>query len=285
MRFANVDNRLKLVVHDGAVDVERASGGRFGPDPQAAYQSFDEFRTWAASVTSADEAFDPARAKCPVPSPRQIFAIGLNYADHAAEAGLTAPAAPVVFTKFQTSLADPICTVTVPEGSVDWEVEVVAVIGRTAREVAASSAWDHVAGITVGQDLSERELQRSGPAPQFSLAKSFQGFSPIGPVVVTPDELEHPDDLELGCELNGVVVQKGQTREMIFSIPEVVSYLSHVVTLLPGDLIFTGTPSGVGMGRTPPLYLKPGDTLHSWVVGVGAITQSFVAATPTSKGA
>lgn len=278
MRVANVDGRLKLVRDGGALDVERASRGRFSSDPTAAYPRFAELATWAATTTGADEPFDAQLAGCPVPAPRQVFAIGLNYSDHAAEAGMAIPLAPVVFSKFQSSLAGAVSTVELPAGSVDWEVEVVAVIGAIADSVPAERAWEHVAGLSVGQDLSERELQRSGPAPQFSLAKSYRGFAPVGPCVVTPDELDDPDDLELGCEVNGVVMQKGQTRDMIFSIPETVAYLSRVVTLLPGDLIFTGTPSGVGMGRTPPLFLKPGDVLESWVVGVGSIRQSFVAA-------
>jgi 2-keto-4-pentenoate hydratase/2-oxohepta-3-ene-1,7-dioic acid hydratase in catechol pathway len=134
-----------------------------------------------------------------------------------------------------------------------------------------------VAGLTVGQDLSERDLQRSGPAPQFSLAKSHRGFAPMGPCVVTVDELDRLDDLELGCEVNGVVMQKGRSSDMIFSVAELVAYLSGVVTLFPGDVIFTGTPPGVGMGRTPPRYLRNGDVLRSWVEGIGTITQTFVA--------
>jgi 2,4-didehydro-3-deoxy-L-rhamnonate hydrolase len=277
MRLANVDGRVKLVRNGGALDVEQASRGRFSSDPTAAYERIAELSAWAATTSGADEAFDVANAGCPVPRPRQVFAIGLNYSDHAAEAGLATPTAPVVFSKFQSSLAGAVTTVELPAGSVDWEVEVVAVIGATADHVSPERAWEHVAGLAVGQDLSERELQRSGPAPQFNLAKSYRGFSPVGPFVVTPDEFERPDDLELGCEVNGVVMQKGQTRDMIFSIPETVAYLSRIVTLFPGDLIFTGTPSGVGMGRTPPVFLRPGDVLESWVVGLGSITQTLVA--------
>jgi 2-keto-4-pentenoate hydratase/2-oxohepta-3-ene-1,7-dioic acid hydratase in catechol pathway len=276
MRIANVDGRVKLVVSGGAVDIERASDGQFSSEPQAAYERFEELRDWAGGVGDAEEPFDPTGASSPVPAPRQIFGIGLNYADHAAESGFTKPAAPVVFTKFASSIAGAHTTVTIPPGSVDWEVEVVAVIGLTADSVPVSRAWDHVAGLTVGQDLSERELQRSGPAPQFCLAKSHHGFSPMGPYLVTIDEFEHPDDLELGCTVNGVTMQKGQSRDMIFPVPELVSYLSHIVTLWPGDIIFTGTPSGVGMGRTPPVWLHAGDVLESWIEGIGTITQRFV---------
>jgi 2-keto-4-pentenoate hydratase/2-oxohepta-3-ene-1,7-dioic acid hydratase in catechol pathway len=139
-----------------------------------------------------------------------------------------------------------------------------------------SRAWDHVAGITVGQDLSERVSQYRGPAPQFGLAKSFPGFSPMGPALVTADELDNPDDLGLGCEVNGEEMQRSRTAEMIFSVSDLVAYLSGVVTLYPGDVIYTGTPPGVGKGRTPPRFLHPGDELHSWIEGVGDLNQRFV---------
>lgn len=278
MRIANTDGRAKLLVDGGAVDIERASSGRFGSDPQAIYDRVDDLRAWADTVRTADEPWDPASAGPPVPAPRQVFAIALNYTDHAAEAGVQTPDAPLVFVKYMTSLAGPITEVRLPEGSVDWEVESVAVIGAKARNVPVSEAWQHVAGLAVGQDLSERQLQRSGPVPQFGLAKSFPGFSPIGPAVVTVDEVDSPDDLGIGCELNGEEVQKARTSDMIFSVPQLVSYLSGILPLLPGDLIFTGTPPGVGMGRTPPRFLQPGDRLHSWIEGIGELEQTFVSA-------
>jgi len=275
MRIANVEGRLKLLVADGAVDVESASGGRFGHDPQAAYERFDDLRQWAVTVDRAEEPFCPEVAGPPAPSPRQVFAVGLNYLDHATESGFQAPAFPLVFTKYPSSFAGAVCDVTLPEGSVDWEVEVVAVIGKTAHEVPVAHGWDYVAGLTPGQDLSERVLQRSGPAPQFGLAKSYPGFSPMGPAIVTLDEIDRPDDLELGCSVNGEEMQKGRTSDMIFPIPQLVAYLSGIVTLYPGDVIYTGTPPGVGMGRTPPRYLNDGDHLHSWVEGLGELHQHF----------
>ena len=151
------------------------------------------------------------RCKAPVPRPRQVFAIGLNYAAHAAEAGVESPTFPPTFTKFPTCLTGPDATVELPSEFVDWEVELVVVIGRLAHEVAEGNGWSHVAGLTVGQDLSERIVQTRPPAPQFSLGKSFPGFGPIGPWVVTPDELDNPDDLALGCTVNGEEVQKSRT--------------------------------------------------------------------------
>jgi 2,4-diketo-3-deoxy-L-fuconate hydrolase len=276
VRLANVRGRSKLLVDGGLVDVHKASAGRFGHEPQDVFGALQELQSWAATITQADEEWDPGAAGPPVPSPRQIFAVALNYADHAAEAAIKAPTAPTIFPKYVSSLTGPITEVELPPGSVDWEVELVAVIGTTTRRVATEGAWQYVAGVTAGQDLSERQLQRSGPVPQFGLAKSFAGFSPTGPTLVTTDELETPDDLGLGCEVNGEEMQKGRTSDMIFSVPQLVSYLSGIVTLFPGDLIFTGTPSGVGMGRTPPRFLNDGDRLHSWIENVGDLEQSFV---------
>ncbi|MGH9054477.1 MAG: fumarylacetoacetate hydrolase family protein [Acidimicrobiales bacterium] len=286
MRLANVGQRAKLVV-DGdhsCVDVWTASGGRYGPEPQAVYDQWDTFREWAAGAGAADgaggataEPFDPAVAGPPSPAPRQVFAVALNYADHAAESGAEPPTAPLIFPKYVTAFSGPVSEVALPPGHVDWECELVAVISGRARQVAAADGWSHVAGVTVGQDLSERVLQRSGPRPQFGLAKSHPGFAPQGPVLVTPDELPDPDDLAIGCEVNGQVMQDSRTSQMIFPVAELVSYLSGIVTLLPGDVIFTGTPPGVGAGRNPQVFLSPGDTLRSHIEGVGELTQRFVA--------
>jgi 2-keto-4-pentenoate hydratase/2-oxohepta-3-ene-1,7-dioic acid hydratase in catechol pathway len=223
------------------------------------------------------EPFDAAELGAPVPRPAQLFAIGLNYREHALEAGLGVPGRPMVFTKFPVAIAGPVTTVELPPGDNDWEVELVAVIGRRADHVPAEQAWSHIAGLTAGQDLSERRSQLAGPAPaQYSLAKSFRGFAPIGPVVVTPDEFPDPDDLAVRCTLNGETVQEARTGDMIFGIAELVAYLSAVLTLLPGDLIFTGTPPGVGAARTPPRFLKAGDVLVSSIEGIGRIRQDFI---------
>ena len=278
MRVGNLAGRLVLVRDGLAVDVERASGGRFGPDPQAVYADWDAFAGWAAGEPGDGEPFDAADLGAPAPAPRQIFAIGLNYREHAAESGLDAPdSAPPVFTKFVSSLTGPVTDVTLPPGGhTDWEVELVAVVGRPARNVAEADGWAHVAGLTVGQDISERVSQLAGPAPQFSLGKSFPGFAPTGPWVVTQDEFTNRDDLELGSAINGEEVQKGRTRDLIFSVPVLVARLSAVLPLLPGDIIFTGTPPGVGLGRTPQRWLQPGDELVSHVVGLGELRQRFV---------
>lgn len=281
MRIANVSGRAKVIVEgDRAVDVAEATGGRFGPDPQSLYEHWDEFVgffTDKVAAAAPAEPFTAALAGPPSPTPRQVFAVALNYRDHAAESGFRAPDDPLFFTKFVSAFSGPVTDVVLPEGKVDWETELVAVISRPARRVRAEEGWSYVAGVTVGQDLSERALQRSGPAPQYSLAKSHEGFAPQGPVLVTPDELDDPDDLAIGCEVNGQVMQSARTADMIFPVPALVAYLSQVVTLFPGDVIFTGTPPGVGMGRDPQVFLRPGDLLVSRIEGVGELRQTFVA--------
>lgn len=280
MRIANLSGRLALIADGHAVDVERASGGLFSADPQAVYERWEEFCAWAAGATlPAGGPFEASALGSPAPAPRQTLAIGLNYRDHAAESGFVAPQGlPPVFTKYVTSISGPVTEVTLPPGGhTDWEVELVAVVGTRAHKVAESDAWDHVAGLAVGQDISERVVQLAGPAPQFSLGKSFPGFAPVGPWLVTPDEFGNPDDLELRCAINGEEVQKGRTRDLLFSVPALIAGLSAVLPLLPGDVIFTGTPAGVGLGRDPQRFLSAGDELVSTIEGIGELRQTFVA--------
>jgi 2-keto-4-pentenoate hydratase/2-oxohepta-3-ene-1,7-dioic acid hydratase in catechol pathway len=278
MRVARVSGRLSVLVDGGAVDVESASGGRFPADPDDVMPQWDELRDWAAGYGGGEVVpYTPGDLGAPLLRPAQVFGIGLNYRDHAAESGVGVPAAPAVFTKFRTCLTGPNDAVRLPSGQVDWEVELVVIIARRAEHVAEEHAWSYVAGVTVGQDLSERSVQLAGPVPQFSLGKSFPGFGPFGPAIVTPDELADPDDLELACFLDDEVLQKGRTRDMVFSVPELVARLSAVCPLLPGDLIFTGTPPGVGMARRPPRFLTAGTTLVSTVENVGELRNLLVA--------
>lgn len=276
MRVANADGRAVLVVDDGIVDIATASGGALPTDAQLLYERWDDVRALADRVQGPEQPFELSALQAPVPRPRQVFAIGMNYAAHAAEAGVEAPEFPPTFTKFPTCLTGPDATVALPSAFVDWEVELVAVIGSAAYEVEVGKGWSHVAGLTVGQDLSERIVQTRPPAPQFSLGKSFPGFGPTGPWVITPDELDDPDDLALGCTVNGEEVQKSRTSDLIFGVDALVHLLSSITPLLPGDLIFTGTPSGVGGTRTPPRFLAPGDELVSTIEGIGTIHTHLV---------
>jgi 2,4-didehydro-3-deoxy-L-rhamnonate hydrolase len=277
VRIANVSGRLTLVGEEGGIDVETASAGRFGADPQSVYGQWKVFRAWADDAPSIGATpIDKSELGPPAPRPTQVFAIGMNYRDHIAEIGLPTPASPATFTKFPTCLTAPFADVVLPSEAVDWEVELVVVIGVRAHHVSPSDAWDHVAGVTVGQDLSERVVQMSSGG-QFSLGKSFPGFGPTGPWLVTPDELADPDDLELGCHIDGCEVQKSRTSQMIFGVPELIAQLSAVLPLLSGDLIFTGTPAGIGATRQPPQFLRPGQILTSYLEGVGTMANRLVA--------
>ena len=279
MRIANVSGRVCLQERGIMFDLAGVSEGLFDPDPQGVYDRWDELVDWFGRQRGLDQRHvvpcAPDDLGPPVPRPRQVFAVGLNYAAHAKEAGVTDLGMPPIFTKFCSSFAGPSGTVELSGDKVDWEAELVVVVGRTARHVTADEAWNHVAGVTIGQDLSDRAVQFQPPYPQFSLGKSFPGYAPMGPCVVTIDELADPGNLRIRCTLNDVPVQDGQTIDMILGVPQLVARLSRTLVLYPGDLIFTGTPEGVGMGRSPAKYLSDGDRLVTEIHGLGKISQVF----------
>ena len=271
MKIANHRGRAVIVTGDTIVDIATASNGRFGPDPMDVFTRWEEFVAVADGLTgAAGEPLVESDLGNPVPMPRQVFAIGLNYMLHVEETGSKVPEVPATFTKFPASLTGPFDDVELGSGSVDWEVELVVVIGRRADRVAESDAWSHIAGYTIGQDISDRHLQFAAGA-QFSLGKSGRTYGPVGPWVVTIDEFADPDDLGLGCSLDGEVVQDSRTSDLIFSVPRLIAELSAVLPLLPGDIIFTGTPSGVGIGRKPARFLQSGEVIESWIEGIGTI--------------
>lgn len=275
MKLANLDGRAVLVCAESVADVYDASGGRFGPDPMSVFEDWPAFVDFARGVTSGNMPLVEERLRCPVPEPRQVFAIGLNYRTHAEESGMEIPAVPATFTKFPASLAGPFDDVELVGGAVDWEVELVVVIGTHADRVDAGAAWSHIAGLTVGQDISDRVLQFTAGA-QFSLGKSRRGYGPMGPWLVTPDEVPDPDNLALGCSVDGETVQDARTSDLIFGVPELVAELSAVLPLLPGDVIFTGTPAGIGAALKPARFLQRGEVLESWIEGIGTIRNRCV---------
>lgn len=278
MRIASRLGRSSILEGNLYVDVHDASNGAFSHRIDDLYEKWPAFLEWArASAPAPDQPFDVSELDAPVQRPRQVFAIGLNYLDHAAEAAVTPPTSPTVFTKFPTCLVGPTATIELPSTTVDWEVELVVVIGQTAERVSEADAWNYVAGLTVGQDISERTVQLAGPVPQFALGKSYRTFGPIGPWLVTSDDLQRRDDLELQCSVAGRMLQKGRTSQMIFSVSELIAQISQVCPMLPGDLLFTGTPSGVGLARKPQEYLHPGTTLISEIEGIGRLTNPVVA--------
>ena len=279
IRLASLNGRAQLVHGDRLLDLEHTSGGRFAADPMSALGAWDALRDWAAGL-AADrfaDAADPVRFDPPVPRPAKVFAIGLNYRAHAAEAGLELPKAPMVFTKFPNCLSGPHADVPLTSGFLDYEAELVVVIGRRAKGVSPERALDVVAGFCAGQDISDRKLQFSDKPPQFSLGKSSDGFGPLGPAVVSLDAFRDPNDLEIVCDVSGERLQQARTTDMIFAAPELVAYLSRFCTLEPGDLIFTGTPAGVGSVRTPRRYLQAGEVIHTRIEGVGELVNACVA--------
>lgn len=224
---------------------------------------------------------DPgARLGVPFTGTRNFVCIGLNYADHAAESGAAVPTEPIIFLKALTALSGPNDPVEIPRGSTktDWEVELGVVIGSRAKYASEAEALDHVAGYVIVNDVSERsfQLERGGT---WDKGKGHETFGPVGPWLVTKDEIPDPQDLEMGLEVDGQVMQHGSTRTMIFGVRTLVSYVSQFITLMPGDIISTGTPPGVGMGKKPtPIYLRPGQEMRVWIKGLGEQRQRTVAA-------
>jgi len=236
----------------------------------------------AAEAARSGKPVDPASVKLlpPVPSPQKIICIGLNYADHARETGKQPPPEPVVFCKFLTALSAHGWPIELPSVSteVDYEAELVAVIGRGGRNIPLAAAADHVAGYCCGHDVSARDWQIPKPGGQWLLGKSFDGFAPLGPELVTADEVGDPGKLRIQLRLNGRTMQDSTTQQLIFSVPQLVAYISQVCTLSPGDLIYTGTPPGVGAARKPPVFLKPGDLVEVEIERIGVLSNPVIAA-------
>ena len=275
----NYDGRMTLLDASGrGIDVHRSTGSRLASSPAEALDAWPELLEWARGFSGdGDVEINEQKIGAPSPSPRQMFGVGLNFASHAVEAGLALPEYPMIFPKLRASVAGPFERIPISTETVDWEIELAVVIGREARQVGAQDALDYVAGLTIGQDLSDRTIQlRPADTPQYSLGKSLPRFGPTGPELVTIDELDNPDDLELTCLVDGEEVQRGRTSDFIFTIPQIIAYLSEVTVLYPGDVIFTGTPDGIGATRTPPRFLKVGQTLESRIPGLGAMRHAFV---------
>src|SRR5438093_1096517 len=214
----------------------------------------------------------------PIPDPPKIVCLGLNYRDHAIESGATIPREPILFSKYATALIGPGEAIVLPSVSqeVDYEAELVIVVGKRGRNVRSAAAMSYVAGYTIGHDVSARDWQLKKEGKQWMVGKTFDTFAPTGPVLVTADEVPDPHALPIRLRLNGAVMQDSNTRQMIFSVGFVISYLSQVFTLEPGDLIFTGTPPGVGFARKPPVFLKGGDVVEVEIAGLGILRNSVV---------
>ena len=275
-KLANVIGRSVLVNGDDYFDLAKISEGNVSSDPSQVVNSlgaisklYEQMDQFDASGSLKDVQMGP-----PVTGSRNCFAVGLNYRNHAEESGMEIPPFPMIFTKHTSCINGPFDNIEMRSDIVDYEAELVVVIGKQGKNISNDEAWNHVAGLTVGQDISDRSVQFHATPPQFNLGKSFDTFGPIGPILVSPDQFEDKSSLNLECSVNGELRQKDNTNDLIFDIPYIISYVSEFITLEPGDLIFTGTPAGVG--ATQGKLLKDGDILSTTISGIGTIENKCV---------
>ena len=274
-KLGSINNKAVLINNNDYFDIETISNGEISSNSIEALSSseklsilnskLDEFKP---NGSLNDVSLDP-----PV-VPNNVFAVGLNYKAHAEESNMEIPQFPFIFTRLSTCLSGPSSNIEMRSDLVDYEAELVFVIGKGGKNISKENAWDHVAGLTVGQDISDRAVQFHATPPQFSLGKSFDTFGPIGPYIVSTDELKNKESLQIECWVNDEKRQDSNTNDLIFDIPYLISYISEFITLNVGDLIFTGTPSGVG--GTQGKFLKDGDILKTSIEGIGTLENKCV---------
>ena len=285
MRFVNVAGRSGVLVDGQVFDLSTITGGAVASDPMTVVVDEAQWEAalaaLAAGAPDGGTAVDDVVLGPPVPAPRAVYAVGLNYRAHAEETGRSSPEVPGIFTKFPTSINGPFGDIELPSGSAghearnDWEAELTVVFADGGRHVPRDRAYDHVRGFLCAQDISERRIQNLAMG-QFSMGKSFDTFCPIGPALVTVDELDDPDDLHLVCRVNGEVKQDARTSDLIFDVPALTAWISSICTLRAGDLCLTGTPGGVGVMQG--IFLQPGDVVETEIEGIGVMRNRCVAA-------
>ncbi len=276
IRFGEIGKEKPgVILNDKKYDVSA-----FGEDYTEQFFETDGINRLAAFVQDnlLPEVADDVRLGSPIVRPSKLVCIGLNYADHAKETNAPLPPEPVIFMKATTAIVGPFDDIIIPKNSVktDWEVELAVVIGKKASYVEEAEAMDYVAGYVLHNDVSEREfqLERNGT---WDKGKGCDTFAPLGPFLATPDEIADPHNLRLWLKVNGETMQDGTTSNFIFNLPHLISYTSQFMTLLPGDIISTGTPAGVGLGMKPPIYLKAGDVVELGIEGLGESKQNLIA--------
>lgn len=279
MRLANLDGRAVIVKDGRAVDVERASAGALGSDPMVLCDlaHHPALRALEAAAVPADwPEVQESLLRAPVPRPPKGYGVGLNYRQHAIESGREMPTEPHLFAKTENCVCGPFDEVVIPAGltEIDYETELVIVFGRECKGATRDDAWSFLAGVTCGQDISDRGEQFRPPLKQFTIAKSYDTFGPTGPYLVTPDELANPDALALKGVVSGEVMQEANTDDLIFDVPELVVWLSRHITFRPGDLVWTGTPGGVGEARGR--FLRDGDVIETTIEGIGTMRNPVV---------
>ena len=269
--LGNINNRAVLIHGDNYFDIESASNGAVSSNPMHAITQLAELHALSAQLNTLTPTGNLAGVTVgpPIPQPKNCFAVGLNYKSHAAESAMELPTNPLVFTKFPSCLVGPTADVELRSDAVDYEVELVVVIGTAGKDIDASDAWSHVAGVTIGQDISDRMVQFAAQPPHFDLGKSFDTFGPIGPFMYSTDHFSNLNDFNLETRINDEVRQSDTTKNLIFDVPFLIQYLSHITTLSPGDIIFTGTPDGVGAAQGK--FLRDGDVITTTINGIGTM--------------
>jgi len=276
IRFGEVGKEKPGVQLENGTRLDVSAFGRDYNEDFFGTDGIAQLQDWLAkNESSCPVVADSVRLGAPLVRPSKIVCVGLNYAKHAEETGMALPAEPILFFKATSALVGPNDDLIIPKGSekTDWEVELGVVIGKKASYVSKEEALDHVAGYVLHNDYSERafQIERAG---QWVKGKSCDTFAPVGPFIATRDEIKDPNNLHLWLKLNGEMLQDSSTSDFVFNVQEVVSYISQFMTLLPGDIISTGTPFGVGMGFNPPKYLKPGDVVELGIEGLGSSKQT-----------
>lgn len=275
-RLANIEGRAALVAGGYFYDLAEVSGGALGSDPMHAIADAEPLGALSATLAGQTPTGSLAEVTLapPVPRPQKSFGVGLNYQAHAAEGGMEVPEAPLVFTKFPSCIVGPTADIEMRSDGCDYEGELLVVIGPGGKDISVDDAWDHVIGLSVGQDVSDRPAQFASKPPHFDLGKSFDTFGPTGPVLVSLDEVPDPANLRIVTMVNDDVRQDDTTANMIFDVPTLIAYLSRITTLVTGDLIFTGTPEGVG--ATQGKYLEDGDIITTTIEGIGTMVNRCV---------
>ena len=281
--FANINGRSALVQGDAFFDLATIANGAVSPNPMEAIQNSALLHQYAAQLGDYEPSGIIANADvcAPIPHPRNSYGVGLNYQLHVEEAASKTPSTPMVFTKFPSCISGPTDDVIMRSDECDYEGELLVVIGKDGKNIAKKEAWSHILGLSVGQDFSDRGVQYKDQPAQFNLGKSFDTFGPTGPYLVSTDSFTDPGDLEIRTTVNGEVRQSDRTSNMIFDIPTLVSYISSITALAVGDIIFSGTPEGVGFRNGS--FLKDGDIVETTIEGIGTMRNRCVRGTGYSS--
>ena len=275
-KLANVNGKSSLVYGESYYDINTISQGKISSDPSEVLDSLNDLHELSSNINNFEPTglIENSLLGAPVTNSRNCFAVGLNYRAHAEESGMEIPPFPMVFTKHTSCIVGPFDNIEMRSDIVDYEAELVLVIGKKGKNISKENAWDHVAGLTVGQDISDRAVQFHATPAQFNLGKSFDTFGPIGPYLVSPDSVANKNAVQLECHINNELRQESSTDDLIFTVPDIISYISEFLTLNTGDLIFTGTPSGVG--ATQGKLLKDGDIITTSIKEIGSIKNKCI---------